>query len=846
MKLHDHSPHPSNERAQKRIGRPLTGLCVCLLHLGFVTFASAQLSITFEEVEFSEVSSIDGLVLETLNGVPIPRLTFGFEIGGESSPAAMIRGGPGDSPFVQEPGIEGPTGGELRLDFDNKVSQVIFGISLSRRQAQQDAIRVRTYDALERVIAESYFSTSAIEGSFSGTWISVASSDGFMSLTLDFASLANRFSMDNLFIAAPAGTPQTVRISDRASDSNLLHGPDDRVTLTWTEHLDDDARSLQSIDLNGSVAPRVLLGSRPRPSLLTPSTTRSPEGRLLVGWSGASQSPTPSEPSQGPAISGRFLSAAPDPRDPPGDEFTVAHANPSALAIAQAGPGANWFLWSEDEILGARRVDDAGVPSSPIFQLGRSSSVVARELLGTNEDTAMFAVWEEQQLSSAESTSGVFAALVGEQGFDEETIVRLSDTDTARDVDVARRPDGGFVAVWLSDHDDEGSLVRARHLDQNLKPEGPSTRISPARARQTEAPRIAINQAGDLAVVWTQLVPELPFAESSSQAARELAGRFSSDALLDGAWTELQIPTLMLESSSPVAPKIQLDEAGTLAIAWEAEDGSLPTTLMATTLSLARPACGSTVILCLAEDRFEVEVSWSDFEGTSGDGTAIPLSDGTGLFWFFTQDSAELVVKVLDGRAINNSFWIYYGSLTNVEFELTITDKATGVSKTYWNPAGEFASVGDTSAFPEAPGARSRALEPPPSDWLALPLPSASITTPNPGPCDADSLCLGPEGRFEIVTTWSDFDGATGIGRGQSWSESSGYAWFFDPSNVELFVKVLDGRAINGWHWVYFASLSNVAFELTVIDRVTGATASYSNPSGTFASSGDIRALPGN
>ena len=28
-----------------------------------------------------------------------------------------------------------------------------------------------------------------------------------------------------------------------------------------------------------------------------------------------------------------------------------------------------------------------------------------------------------------------------------------------------------------------------------------------------------------------------------------------------------------------------------------------------------------------------------------------------------------------------------------------------------------------------------------------------------------------------------------------------GYFWFFDPANVELAVKVLDGRPINGKFW---------------------------------------------
>ena len=820
-------------------------LCL-LLFQGAAANFGAEFSISFEEPEFADVAAIDGLMIDTLNGSPIVGMVFSFTVAGEPSDVAMIRGGPGDSPFVQDPGIEGPTSGELRIDFSSKVSQVIFGMSLSRRQAQQDAIRVRTYDDDGRVIAESVFSTSAIQGSFSGTWVSIASSDGFQGLSVGFSGLANRFSLDNVFVATPAVIPQTLRISERASDSDLLSGPDDELTLTWTEHADSGERSLQAVDLVSQAATRILVGSRPRPSLLTPSTTRTSDGRLLVSWSGIPESPSPAEPPETPVIKGRFLSASPGPGERPGDEFVVAEARPSALTTAQLSPRAYWFLWSENESLSARKIDEAGQPSSPVFQLPRSATLLVREVLPIDGGSSMIAVWEEESADEGGlQISGVFAALLNDHGFDEASIVRLNDLGSARSVDIAKRAEGGVVAVWLDDQDFGSSAIRVRRLDAQLVPEGPSLRVSPARAREPRSPRVALNQAGDIAVIWTQAVLDLPAPELAGQAPRELAGRLSSSTLIDGSWTELHIPTAALSSASPVAPTIQLNDSGTLTVAWESEDEAQPTALMATTLALARPACGSPTSLCLGDDRFEVEVTWWDFEGGSGEGRAQALSSDTGVFWFFDRESAELVVKILDGRAINGSYWVYYGSLTNVGFELTVTEKATGLTKTYSNPAGEFASVGDTEAFPVAPiGSMSR-LEPPSAAWHAPGLSSESVVQTT-GPCSDAALCLGPEDRFEITVEWRDFDGATGAGRGQTWSESSGYLWFFDPANVEIFVKILDGRQINGSHWVYFASLSNVAFELNVTDRVTGATARYENPSGTFASFGDISALPAN
>jgi photosystem II stability/assembly factor-like uncharacterized protein len=102
--------------------------------------------------------------------------------------------------------------------------------------------------------------------------------------------------------------------------------------------------------------------------------------------------------------------------------------------------------------------------------------------------------------------------------------------------------------------------------------------------------------------------------------------------------------------------------------------------------------------LCLVASRFVASAYWyPNILGSAG--IAVPLTSNTGAFWFFTADNLELVVKVLDGRSINGKFWVFYGSLTNVEFTLTVTDTQTGAVKTYMNQQGQLASVADTGAF---------------------------------------------------------------------------------------------------------------------------------------------------
>jgi hypothetical protein len=75
------------------------------------------------------------------------------------------------------------------------------------------------------------------------------------------------------------------------------------------------------------------------------------------------------------------------------------------------------------------------------------------------------------------------------------------------------------------------------------------------------------------------------------------------------------------------------------------------------------------------------------------------MSSDTGYFWFFSSSNVELVVKVLDGRAVNGHFWVFYGALSDVEYTITVADTQTGRYRTYTNANGNLASVADTTAF---------------------------------------------------------------------------------------------------------------------------------------------------
>ena len=253
--------------------------------------------------------------------------------------------------------------------------------------------------------------------------------------------------------------------------------------------------------------------------------------------------------------------------------------------------------------------------------------------------------------------------------------------------------------------------------------------------------------------------------------------------------------------------------------------------------------------LCLFSDRFRVTLTWRDFSGNTGPGQAVRLTADTGYFWFFNSANVEAVVKVIDGRGLNGHFWLFAGSLSNVQYTIFVTDTNTGKTKSYVNPSGTLASIADTRAF------ASKAGEAPSRSSLADSFDggatlehrqSASAVPIDKAACapDATSLCLNGS-RFRVNVSWRDFAGATGVGRAVPITADTGYFWFFGASNVELVVKVLDGRGVNGQFWIFFGSLSSVEFTITVTDSETGQVKVFSNPSGRLASVADTGGFGG-
>jgi len=115
--------------------------------------------------------------------------------------------------------------------------------------------------------------------------------------------------------------------------------------------------------------------------------------------------------------------------------------------------------------------------------------------------------------------------------------------------------------------------------------------------------------------------------------------------------------------------------------------------------------------LCLddapGDHRFKVEIQFhtSQSGGISGSGHAVSLADkgitAGGIFWFFSLTNPELLVKVLNGCAINDHYWVFFSAGTNVGLTLTVTDTQTGNTFVRSNPdLTPVPTVQATSALP--------------------------------------------------------------------------------------------------------------------------------------------------
>jgi len=92
-----------------------------------------------------------------------------------------------------------------------------------------------------------------------------------------------------------------------------------------------------------------------------------------------------------------------------------------------------------------------------------------------------------------------------------------------------------------------------------------------------------------------------------------------------------------------------------------------------------------------------------------------------------------------------------------------------------------------------------------------------------------DSALLFEDNRFQVSAFWATDDASGEAVPGQL-TDNTGTFYFFNPKNLEMLVKVLDGCRNNDHYWVFAAGVTNVNVNLVVLDTETGASQTYENP----------------
>jgi hypothetical protein len=522
--------------------------------------------------------------------------------------------------------------------------------------------------------------------------------------------------------------------------------------------------------------------------------------------------------------------------------------HPAVEATADGGFVVVWDRAGDDGKPGsihARRFSAAGQPLGAAQELSppepaqRSHPALAR---GVQDD--FLVVWNST-LSAGDDDSGTSIQAraydqAGAKGLGPVQVNALTESTQGRPA-VAPLPDGDFFVAWTSlasDGADQDSFgIRGRGVDAQGAGTGAEFQVNSYPVGGQLYPAIAARPDGSMIIAWHSRGS----AGSDSDAWSIQARHFDAS----GAPTGDDVQVNRYTSLAQTYPAVDVLPRGRFVVSWQSEgnDGS-GYGIVGQRLHSVGPCQPSSEHLCLNGGRFQVEAAWRRADGSTGFGTAVPLTDDTGYFWFFRESNVEMVAKVLDACSFGQRFWLFAGGLTNVEVEMTVTDTETGAVQSYSNPQRTpFQPIQDTDAFatcetptPETPMPETPMPEtlPPAASLQSASLQSPSVASPAIPAATAkgEPFLLLNDGRFRVEAEWARPDGSRGAATGVSLTDDTGYFWFFRESNVEMVLKVLDACSFDGHFWVFAGGLTNVEVTVTVTDTLTDDTQVYTNPLG--------------
>ena len=120
---------------------------------------------------------------------------------------------------------------------------------------------------------------------------------------------------------------------------------------------------------------------------------------------------------------------------------------------------------------------------------------------------------------------------------------------------------------------------------------------------------------------------------------------------------------------------------------------------------------------------------------------------------------------------------------------------------------------------------------------------------PNGG--QSGTLVLNSAHSFNITLLATNQHNGNVQGAGVALPQTDTFGYFSlpsitnNPSNPEVFVKILDARTVNSFFWVFFGGLTDLQYTLTVTEVATGRVKQYTNPPGSFSGGADTSAFTG-
>lgn len=460
---------------------------------------------------------------------------------------------------------------------------------------------------------------------------------------------------------------------------------------------------------------------------ISPSIAAGPDGGFLASWHEA-------------GINVRGFSPADVPRG------NVRKLNRTfGMQIVALGPDRFVGVWaddSDDSSVWGQLVDAAGAPAGAPLELAR---IARSPVVAATPSGGFLVAWQHNEGPVGSPILHLARRFDG-QGQPVGDEIGLGSFDRIGDLTVL--PDGGLAVAWPRDLDlgpgNRTTEIHVRAFRADGSPAGPETIVSAGADNPLWKPRVAADSSGRFVVAWTEyptpqgyqvlaqrfsptgepLGPAIQVDEERGWIAYlgDVAVRPNGSFLVSWGRTSA-VTGNEPDVSGDVLARV-FDAAGAplgpTFLVHASEEGAQHEGEVAATADgwivswkqsfdaragiyarrFALSCGGSGAALCLNGHRFRATVSWRvPSTGAQGAGVPIPQTSDSGAFWFFAPANYELAVKVLDGRSVNGHFWVFYASLTNVEFDLTVTDTLSGEQRTYHNPAGTMASRADTLAF---------------------------------------------------------------------------------------------------------------------------------------------------